>query len=109
PGSLDEPTFGEWQAIEQARSNAERQAQEELAAWWSSEPVMRAPAQLGAALKDLEDRGLLWWDRSSITYDLHPIIRAYAYEQLEAKDRVRANNRVRDHFQALPPEDTEKA
>ncbi len=49
-----------------------------LAAWRSSEPVMRATAQLGAALKDLEDRGLLWWDRSSNTYDLHPIIRAYA-------------------------------
>jgi hypothetical protein len=78
------------------------ETRELLAAWRSSEPVLRATAQLGAALKDLEDRGLLWWDRSSNTYDLHPIIRAYAYEQLEDTDRVQANDRVRDHFQALP-------
>ena len=67
--------------------------------------MLRAKAQLAAALKDLEDRGLVWWDRSSNSYDLHPIIRAYAYEQLEDTDRIQANDRVRDHFQALPPED----
>jgi uncharacterized protein DUF4062 len=63
-----------------------------------------AGAHLDAALKELEDRGLLWWNRSSNTYDLHPIIRAHAHDQLGAADRVVANNRVRDHFQALPPE-----
>jgi tetratricopeptide (TPR) repeat protein len=71
----------------------------------SSEPALRARAQLDAALKDLEDRGLVWWDRSSNSYDLHPIIRAYAYDQLENTDRIQANDRVRDHFEDLPPED----
>jgi len=78
-------------------------------AWRSSEHVLRAKAQLDAALKDLEDRGLVWWDRSSNSYDLHPIIRAYAYDELESTDRIRANERVRDHFQALPPEDPARA
>ena len=32
--------------------------------------------RLDAALADLEDRGLLWWDRSENSYDMHPIVRA---------------------------------
>jgi tetratricopeptide (TPR) repeat protein len=34
--------------------------QDQVTAWQSSEPVLRARAQLDAALKDLEDRGLVW-------------------------------------------------
>ncbi|GIM91676.1 DUF4062 domain-containing protein [Paractinoplanes toevensis] len=77
--------------------------------WRSSEVVTRATTQLDRALRDLEERGLLWWDRGSNTYDMHPVIRSYVYDQLEAGDRVRANQAVRDYFQALPPEDTERA
>ena len=105
----DQAAHGRWLYAAGARKRAEHETQELLAAWRSSEPVLRATAQLGAALKDLEDRGLLWWDRSSNTYDLHPIIRAYAHEQLDDADRVRANDRVRDHFQALPAEDPDNA
>jgi tetratricopeptide (TPR) repeat protein len=65
----------------------------------------RARVALDIALKDLEDRGLLWWDRGTNAYDLHPIVRAYTHDQLEDGDRVRANDRVRNHFEALPPED----
>jgi hypothetical protein len=104
--AADEEWLGEATALD---AKAKRETEEQLAAWRSSEPVLRATAQLGAALKDLEDRGLLWWDRSSNTYDLHPIIRAYAHEQLADTDRIRANDRVRDHFEALPPEDPDSA
>jgi hypothetical protein len=45
--------------------------------------VLRVTAQLDAALKDLENRGLVSWDRSSNSYDLHPIVRVYTYDQLE--------------------------
>jgi tetratricopeptide (TPR) repeat protein len=83
-------------------------ADDDHATWTSSEPVIRAKAHLDAALKDLQDRGLLWWDRSSNSYDLHPIIRAYAHDQLEDTDRVQANDRVRDHFEALPAEDLDR-
>jgi len=75
----------------------------------SSKVTAAARKKLVAALQDLDKRGLLWWDRSSNSYDLHPIIRAYAYEQLEDTDRVDANDRIRDHFQALPPEDPARA
>jgi tetratricopeptide (TPR) repeat protein len=69
----------------------------------ASDPDDGADARLDRALADLEDRGLLWWDRTSNTYDLHPIVRAVAHQQLDAEDRVRANNRISAHFEALPP------
>jgi tetratricopeptide (TPR) repeat protein len=73
--------------------------------WDAPEPN----ALLDAALTDLEDRGLLWWDRSSNTYDLHPVVRAYVHDQLDHDDRVYANERIHAHFEALPPEDTASA
>ena len=66
-------------------------------------------SQLDAALKDLEDRGLLWWERASNLYDMHPIIRAYVHSQLEREERVQANLYAHDYFAALPPENTDAA
>jgi tetratricopeptide (TPR) repeat protein len=62
-----------------------------------------------AALHDLEERGLLQWDRISNTYDLHPVVRAVAFERLEAGDRAHTYDAIRDHFAALPPEPVEEA
>ena len=84
-GSVSWPTL---EAINPFRPEPPSPIESDLVAWRSSEPVMRATAQLDTALKDLEERGLLWWDRSSNSYDLHPIIRAYAYGRLEAADRA---------------------
>jgi tetratricopeptide (TPR) repeat protein len=72
-------------------------------------PVSRARSRLDAALKSLEDRGLLSWNRDSNTYSVHPIIRGYAYDQLGDADRVQANSRVVDHFQSEPVEDVLQA
>jgi tetratricopeptide (TPR) repeat protein len=72
-------------------------------------PVSRARSRLDAALKSLEDRGLLSWNRGSNSYSVHPIIRGYAYEQLEEADRVQANTRVVDHFQSQPAEEVWRA
>ncbi len=69
----------------------------------------RADAQLDSALRDLEERGLLWWNRFANSYDMHPIIRAFAYDRLEATEEVQANVAVRDHFSQLPPENTSQA
>jgi hypothetical protein len=85
---------------------AKRESAAQVEAWQASEPVQRGRVQLDAVLKELEDRGLLWWDRPANSYDLHPIVRAYTHDQLDGSDRVQANERVRDHFQALPAEDT---
>lgn len=105
----NEREYRDWTDAAERRAQAESETHQRLKAWRLSEPVTRAKAQLDAALKDLEERALLWWDRSSNSYDLHPIIRAYAYDQLERTDRIQANDRIRDHFRALPPEDPERA
>jgi tetratricopeptide (TPR) repeat protein len=118
PASKDEALVdqAQWEALNAWRAEAnrlhleaEKSTERQVAEWRSSEPVARAKAQLDSALQDLEDRGLLWWDRSSNSYDLHPIVRAYVHDQLEDTDRVQANERVRDHFEALPPEDPNTA
>jgi tetratricopeptide (TPR) repeat protein len=66
-------------------------------------------ADFHAALSDLEDRGLLQWDREANTYDLHPVVRAYAFDQLEERDRTGAYGAVIDHFASLPPENVKEA
>jgi hypothetical protein len=78
----NEPAYQAWEAaVRRLTAQAARETQERLAAWRSSEPVIRAKAQL-AALKDLEERGLLWLDHSSNSYELHPVIRSSVYMNL---------------------------
>jgi hypothetical protein len=36
------------------------------------------------------------------------VVRAVAHDEMEEADRVRTNERVRDHFSALPPEDLDR-
>ena len=62
---------------------------------------------LHQALSTLEERGLVQWDRAHNRYDLHPVVRAYAYGKLE--DREATYAQVRSYFEALPAEDTEQA
>ncbi len=62
-------------------------------------------ADFDTALSELESRGLLQWNRHSNTYDLHPVVRGYAFDQIEKDDRIQTYDRIRDHFEALPPED----
>jgi hypothetical protein len=73
-----------------------------LAAFRGTAPYRRATNRLDRALADLEDRGLLLWDRATNTYDLHPVVRAVARDLLGEDDRVRAHESVRDHFGSLP-------
>jgi tetratricopeptide (TPR) repeat protein len=62
-----------------------------------------------ADLKTLEHRGLLHWDKTANKYDLHPIVRRYAYERLTAADRTDAHERLVNYFKAVPsPQRTEK-
>ncbi|CAG0933939.1 hypothetical protein TFLX_03285 [Thermoflexales bacterium] len=61
---------------------------------------------LDAALRDLQKRGLLHAEtRAATQYDLHPIVRRYAYDRLAAPDRASAHTRLRDYFAAIesPP------
>jgi hypothetical protein len=62
---------------------------------------------LHQALSTLEERGLVQWDRQHNRYDLHPVVRAYAYGKLENKEATYAQ--VKGYFEALPREDTSQA
>jgi hypothetical protein len=50
---------------------------------------------------------LVQWDRQHNRYDLHPVVRAYAFGKLEDKQATYAQ--VKGYFEALPAEDTEQA
>jgi tetratricopeptide (TPR) repeat protein len=83
--------------------------QEALRVYFVSAEYYKALSDFHSALGDLEDRGLLQWDREANTYDLHPVVRAFSFEQLEERDRTGAFDAVSDHFASLPPENAEEA
>ncbi len=59
-------------------------------------------------LQNLIERGILQHD-SKDKYDLHPIVRRYAYDQLTISDRTAAHTRLVNYFDAVPkPEKVEK-
>ena len=59
-------------------------------------------AKLDAALDELEARGLLLRDPDGERYDLHPIVRQYAYDRLADKDKAGVHGRLREYFEARP-------
>ena len=67
-----------------------------------SEGFRQATPKLVSALQDLQRRGLLQWDRKENVYDLHPVVRGYAFDILEQPDREDICNRIVDHFQSKP-------
>jgi len=52
-------------------------------------------------LHDLVERGLLHFDEENKKFDLHPILRRYAYERLTTPDRTAAHTRLRDYFAGI--------
>ncbi|MCB9135392.1 MAG: toll/interleukin-1 receptor domain-containing protein, partial [Anaerolineales bacterium] len=60
------------------------------------------PYKAGENLRVLISRGLLHHDRAKNTYDLHPIVRRYAYDRLTGDARTTAHARLRDYFEAVP-------
>ena len=57
---------------------------------------------LDMVLTELEDRGLVGWDKRANRYDLHPIVRGVVWSSMgnELKQEVYEN--VQKHFEALP-------
>jgi tetratricopeptide (TPR) repeat protein len=68
-------------------------------------PREPADLRLHKDLTVLEQRGLLQWDRIDNRYDLHPVVRGYAFDEMQEGARRSAYARIRDHFDGLPPED----
>jgi tetratricopeptide (TPR) repeat protein len=57
---------------------------------------------LDSAFADLEDRGLLGWDRRSNRYDLHPIVRGVVWNGVDQDGRQDAYAVLRAYFEPLP-------
>jgi tetratricopeptide (TPR) repeat protein len=58
-------------------------------------------ADLDTDLRDLLSRGLLHHDTQEARFDLHPIVRRYAYGRLAAPERLSAHASMRDYFAAV--------
>ena len=57
---------------------------------------------LDAALTELEDRGLLGWDRRANRYDMHPIVRGVTWSGLDDESRQETYQVLQAHFESLP-------
>jgi tetratricopeptide (TPR) repeat protein len=66
-------------------------------------PTVAEKTALRADLQDLVARGLLHHDWQTHRYDLHPIVRRYAYDRLGGAEREVAHGQLRDYFAAVPP------
>ena len=62
----------------------------------------RSENALIAILADLEDRGLLGWDRRANRYDLHPIVRGVTWTGLGNQARQGIYQTLSTHFESLP-------
>lgn len=72
-------------------------------AFWSRLGYFKDEGALRSAIWELADRQLIFLDRQRGRYDLHPIVRQFAYERLTNKQVV--HTRLRDYFAATPPPD----
>ncbi len=59
--------------------------------------------EVEAASRDLIERGLLHRDERDGHFDLHPIVRRYAYDFLGKEEKEDAHKSLRDYFAAVPP------
>jgi len=58
--------------------------------------------ELDVALTELEDRGLLGWDKRGNRYDLHPIVRGVVWGELSEDMRRDVYTTLHAHFEAMP-------
>jgi len=58
--------------------------------------------ELDSALSELEDRGLLGWDRAANRYDLHPVVRGVVWGTTDKKEQQGIYAQLHKHFQAMP-------
>lgn len=56
-------------------------------------------ATFDRALDELVERGLLSFNASQARFDLHPLVRAYAYDQLT--DPIEVHSQLRNHFATI--------
>lgn len=57
--------------------------------------------ELDAVLAELEDRGLVGWDKPANRYDLHPLVRGVAWEQLSRERQRDLYLNLQAHFETV--------
>ena len=57
---------------------------------------------LDTTLTELEDRGLVGWDKVANRYDLHPIVRGVVWQALDAGNRRDIYGALHSYFDAAP-------
>lgn len=60
---------------------------------------------LDGVLVELEDRGLLGWDRKANRYDLHPLVRGVSWRENSYGTRQGIYGALRAHFESIPREE----
>ncbi|NQV26909.1 MAG: DUF4062 domain-containing protein [Rhodopirellula sp.] len=60
-----------------------------------------ATNELAVTVSDLEQRGLLHYDRKVRRYEMHPVVRSVAVGRLGANGRLEYGQRLIDHFSAV--------
>ncbi|MCU0465657.1 MAG: DUF4062 domain-containing protein [Anaerolineae bacterium] len=106
PAKVEEPDdWLLWSDVEEAEAKAPYQVyMKEYDDFLKSPSYREGLRKFHTALRELEERGLVAWDREANTYDLHPVVRATAFEALTDDSRAETFNRIRSHFENLPPE-----
>jgi hypothetical protein len=60
---------------------------------------------LDRALTELEDRGLIGWDREANRYDSHPIVRGVVWQIINVDDKRSINAALEAHFKPMAKTD----
>ncbi|MET0646665.1 MAG: DUF4062 domain-containing protein [Pyrinomonadaceae bacterium] len=63
--------------------------------------------ELDGVLTELEDRGLVGWDKRANRYDLHPLVRGVVWSGLSDDARRGVYTSLHEHFEAVPMVDDE--
>ena len=86
-----------------------REYERAYAAWQAAPGTTGAAAALAWTVRDLEQRGLLQYDRQADRWDLHPVVRAVASSGLRDQDRDHLGQQIIDHFSQRPRNPYEQA
>jgi len=85
----------------QPTPTAESQGAEELAEIRTPK-LCATDNALDLILTELEDRGLVGWDKKSNRYDLHPIVRGVVWQALDSQSRKGIYADLQTYFDAVP-------
>jgi hypothetical protein len=108
-GGLPDEKYEQEQREYAAAMELRREYERAHAAWRSALESRTATAALTVTVRDLEQRGLLQYDRQGGHWDLHPVVRAVAFNGLRDPDRDHLGQQIVDHFSQQPHHPFEQA